>query len=131
MSPDIAGQQYDAAERGDGGRHRNHQPVRNLGGSVGISLITTFVARGAQAHQALLVGHLTPYHRAYLDWLNRTQSILAPHGGSVTGHDQAYGLMNQTLQQQAALWAYIDQFRMLAIVCVLVAPIIFLYKRTE
>ena len=105
--------------------------VRNLGGSVGISLITTFVARGTQAHQALLVSHLTPHHRAYLDWLNRTQVILAPHSGSVTAHVQAYGLMYQTLQQQAALWAYIDQFRMLVIVCLLVAPIIFLYKRAK
>src|SRR6516225_4234328 len=105
--------------------------VRNLGGSVGISLITTFVARGTQAHQALLVSHLTPHHRAYLDWLNRTQVILAPHSGSVTAHDQAYGLTYQTLQQQAALWAYIDQFRMLVIVCLLVAPIVFLYKRAK
>ena len=75
------------------------------------------------------MGHLTPYHRAYLDWLNRTQSILALHGGSVTAHDQAYGLIYQTLQQQAALWAYIDQFRMLAIVYLLVAPIIFLLQK--
>ena len=103
--------------------------VRNLGGSVGISLITTFVARGTQAHQALLVNHLTPHSRIYLERLNQMQTIFAPHSGPVTTHSQAYGLMYQTLQQQAALWAYIDQFRMLAIVCVLLAPIIFLYKR--
>jgi MFS transporter, DHA2 family, multidrug resistance protein len=103
--------------------------VRNLGGSVGISLITTFVARGAQAHQALLVNHLTPHSRLYLEWMNQMQTIFAPHSGPVTTHSQAYGLMYQTLQQQAALWAYIDQFRMLAIVCLLVAPIFFLYKR--
>jgi DHA2 family multidrug resistance protein len=33
---------------------------RNLGGSVGISLLTTLIARGSQAHQALLVGRFSP-----------------------------------------------------------------------
>jgi MFS transporter, DHA2 family, multidrug resistance protein len=33
--------------------------LRNLGGSIGISLMTTFIARGTQVHQALLVSHLT------------------------------------------------------------------------
>ncbi|HSW50636.1 MAG TPA: hypothetical protein VLH09_10700 [Bryobacteraceae bacterium] len=39
--------------------------VRNLGGGIGISLATTFIARGAQAHRALLIPHLTPYDFAY------------------------------------------------------------------
>jgi DHA2 family multidrug resistance protein len=34
--------------------------MRNLGGSIGIAFVTTMLARGAQAHQALMVGHLTP-----------------------------------------------------------------------
>lgn len=104
--------------------------VRNLGGSVGISLITTLVTRGTQAHQALLVSHLVPHNRLYLDRLNQMQAILSPHTGSVAAHGQAYGLVYQTLQQQASLWAYIDQFRLLAVVCLLIAPIIFLYKKT-
>jgi MFS transporter, DHA2 family, multidrug resistance protein len=103
--------------------------VRNLGGSVGISLITTFVARGTQAHQALLVSHLTPHSRLYLERVNQIEAILAPQSGQVTAHAQTYHLLYQTLQQQAGLWAYIDQFRMLAIVSLLVAPIVFLYRR--
>jgi len=104
--------------------------VRNLGGSVGISLITTFVARGTQAHQALLVSHLTPHSRLYLERVNQIGAILAPHSGQVTAHAQTYHLLYQTLQQQAALWAYIDQFRMLAIASLLVAPIVFLYRKS-
>jgi hypothetical protein len=69
--------------------------VRNLGGSVGISLITTFVTRGTQAHQALMVSHLTPHSRFYLERLNKMQVILAPRNGPVTGHSQAYGLVYQ------------------------------------
>ena len=38
--------------------------MRNIGGSFGISLATTLVARGTQAHQAMMVGHLTPLRPA-------------------------------------------------------------------
>lgn len=39
--------------------------LRNLGGCVGISLLTTLIARGSQAHQALLVGRFSPYEPAF------------------------------------------------------------------
>ena len=35
--------------------------MRNLGGSIGISVATTYLARGAQAHQVYMVAHMTPY----------------------------------------------------------------------
>jgi hypothetical protein len=104
--------------------------VRNLGGSVSISLITTFVTRGTQAHQALMVGHLVPHNHVYLDRLSQMGTIVAPHSGAVMAQSQGYGLMYGTLQQQAALWSYIDQFRLLAIVSLLLAPIIFLYRKS-
>jgi MFS transporter, DHA2 family, multidrug resistance protein len=104
--------------------------VRNLGGSVGISLITTFVTRGTQVHQALMVGHLVPHNHFYLDRLSQMETIVAPHSGTIMAQSQAYGLMYGTLQQQAALWSYIDQFRLLAIVSLLLAPIIFLYRKS-
>jgi MFS transporter, DHA2 family, multidrug resistance protein len=37
--------------------------LRNVGGSIGISLMTTLITRGTQVHQALLVSHLTPLIR--------------------------------------------------------------------
>jgi multidrug efflux pump subunit AcrA (membrane-fusion protein) len=96
----------------------------------GISLITTFVTRGTQAHQALMVGHLVPHNHVYLDRLSQMGTIVAPHSGAVMAQSQGYGLMYGTLQQQAALWSYIDQFRLLAIVSLLLAPIIFLYRKS-
>jgi DHA2 family multidrug resistance protein len=103
--------------------------LRNLGGSVGISAITALVARGTQTRQALLVGHLNPYNPVFNDHIAKVQSALAPQVGSVAAHDQAYGLTYQTLQQQAALGAYVDQFRLLVIVCLLCIPLVFLFKK--
>jgi MFS transporter, DHA2 family, multidrug resistance protein len=105
--------------------------VRNLGGAVGISLITTFVTRGTQAHQALRVSHLVPHNHIYLDRLSQMETIVGPHSGAVTAQSQAHGLLYETLQQQAALWSYIGQFRLLAVVSLLLAPIIFLYRKSR
>jgi uncharacterized membrane protein len=45
-----------------------------------------------------------------------------------SAHSQAYGVLYQTLQQQAGLWAYVEQFRFLALICLVLVPIIFLFK---
>jgi DHA2 family multidrug resistance protein len=103
--------------------------LRNLGGSVGISAITTMVARGTQTHQALLVGQMSQYNPAFNAQIAKIQTALAPQIGSVAAHDQAYGLTYQTLLQQSALGSYVDQFRLLVIICLLCVPLVFLFKR--
>jgi DHA2 family multidrug resistance protein len=103
--------------------------LRNLGGSVGISAITTMVARSTQTHQALLVGGLSQYNPIFNEHIAKEQTALAPQIGSVAAHDQAYALTYQTLLQQAALGSYLDQFRLLVIVCLLCCPLVFLFKK--
>jgi DHA2 family multidrug resistance protein len=104
--------------------------VRNLGGSVGIALLTTFVTRSTQAHQALLVGHLTPFAAPFRDELATLQHALAAHSGQAA-QSQAYGVLYQTLQQQAGLLAYVDQFRLLIPICFALVPLIFLFKKAK
>ena len=58
--------------------------MRNLGGSIGIAFVTTMLARGAQAHQALMVGHLTPTDPAFMQRLAAAQAVLARHTDTVT-----------------------------------------------
>src|SRR5208282_6023035 len=104
--------------------------LRNLGGSVGISAITTLVSRGAQTHQALLVGQMSQYNPIFNDQIAKIQTALTPQVGSVAAHNQAYGVAYQTLLDQASLSSYIDQFRLLVIICLLCAPLAFLFKKT-
>ena len=104
--------------------------LRNLGSSVGISLVTTLVTRGAQAHQDLMVGHLTSYNAPFRNGLAVLQNYLAAQGaGPVAAQHQAYGLIYQMLQQQAGLWAYVDQFRLLVPACALLVPLVLLFKK--
>jgi DHA2 family multidrug resistance protein len=78
--------------------------VRNLGGSVGIALVAAFVTRGTQAHQDLLVGHLTRFAAPSRNQLAILQHALSAQSGQAALM-KAYGVLNQTLQQQAALLA--------------------------
>jgi DHA2 family multidrug resistance protein len=105
--------------------------MRNIGGSVGIAFVTTMIQRGAQTHQALMVGHLTPIDPAFTGRLNILEHTLARHADTVTAANQAYGLVYQTLDRQAHLWAFADNFRLfgwLALGCI---PLIFQFKRIK
>jgi MFS transporter, DHA2 family, multidrug resistance protein len=103
--------------------------LRNLGGSVGIAAMTTLVSRGAQTHQALLVGDLSPFRPAFNEQFAKIQGLLGPHIGSAAAQKGTYEVLNRTLEQQASLFSYIDQFRTLVIVCLLCAPLVLCFKK--
>ena len=102
--------------------------MRNIGGSVGIALVTTFIARGAQRHQALLLGRLTPYDPVYQQWLGGGEAALAARGAARPA-EQALGLAYNTLLQQASFAAFIDSFRLLGFLCLACVPAVFIMRR--
>ncbi len=91
--------------------------MRNVGGSVGISAVTTLVARGAQAHQTVLAARLTPYDAAYNSMLETMTRYFSTPAGAATGREQALGSIYHTLVEQSNLLAYLDNFRMFALLC--------------
>lgn len=97
--------------------------MRNLGGSIGISAMTTLLARGGQAHQALLAPNLNPYSAAFQQRLAELQASL--------GTDRAYAVLYGILQRQASLLAFIDNFRWMVVVCVLCVPLVLLLRRVR
>lgn len=105
--------------------------MRNLGGGIGISMVTTVLARNAQMHQALLVGHLAPDQPAYRHWM---ATLGAAMSGGAASHGtpprQAFGVLYGELLRQANLMAYMDSFRMLAALTLLCLPIAFIFRRS-
>jgi DHA2 family multidrug resistance protein len=102
--------------------------MRNIGGGLGISAVTTLLARGAQQHQAVMVSHLTPYDSAFQQ---RLQQLQGTFGSSVTGMQKAYGVVYGMLLRQANLLAFIDNFRLLTFVCLACIPLVFLFGRVK
>jgi DHA2 family multidrug resistance protein len=84
--------------------------VRNLGGSVGIALTNTFVARGLQSHYSRFIPHVTIYDPVYQQQSQMLQQGLTPLTGAPQAVHQTQGILQGILLQQAAVMAYIDIF---------------------
>src|SRR5205085_8878383 len=105
--------------------------MRNVGGSFGIATVTTMLARGTQTHQAAMVSHLTPYDPAFRERLSSIASSMASRSDMMTAMQQAYGAVYAALVRQATLLAYIDNFRLMAVLCLLCAPAALLFQRVR
>lgn len=104
--------------------------LRNLGGSVGIAMATTLMARYQQVHTNILISHVTPYdlqtHRA----LAGLQSAMAARGADpVTAGRQGLAALFGLVQRQATVLSFLDMFRLLTIMFLLAVPLIFLMKK--
>jgi len=105
--------------------------MRNLGGSFGIAMVTTLLARRAQVHQAFMMAHLTPYDAAYREHLATAQQALASSVGTYTAHQQALGLVYNSVLQQASLWAFVENFRLFGILCLVCLPLVMLFRKVK
>jgi DHA2 family multidrug resistance protein len=91
--------------------------MRNIGSSVGTSLVTTLIARRSQFHQARLVEYARPDNPNFQNSVNSLAGQIA-HSGGLSQPDaisQAYARIYQSVQAQAASLAYVDTFMVLAV----------------
>jgi len=104
--------------------------MRNIGGSFGIAIMTTLLARMSQVHQAILVSHLTPYDPAYQETFRMFQGMLA-QAGNAASPVLAYGMIYQELLRQSMLMAFVDNFRWMGILCLFCIPMAFLFRKVH
>ena len=105
---------------------------RNIGGSVGISFVTTLLARRAQFHQTVLVSHLSNYNWHFLGAVETMAHGFAAAGsGAWLATRQAYAVFGRMVVQQSSLLAYIDNFRVLGLICLGLIPLTFLMKKSK
>jgi DHA2 family multidrug resistance protein len=104
--------------------------ARNIGASVGIATVTTMLERRTQAHQMRLADHVNTYSAAYHNMLHGTQMKFVSAGSSLThAATQAQQMIYGTVQRQAAMLAFIDNFKMLGVVFFVVLPVLLLLKK--
>lgn len=95
---------------------------RNIGASVGISVVTTMLARNMQVSHVDLSQHITPQALATFDpYLLRQFGDL----GSA-----AMAAVNAEVTRQAAMIAYLDDFRLMMIVTACAVPLGFLLQKS-
>jgi DHA2 family multidrug resistance protein len=103
---------------------------RNIGGSVGISLVTTMLDRRSQVHLNDLSRNLSAANPAFRTMLQGATQAMRAHGANAAfASQQAYALIEGTVQRQAAMLAYLDDFRLLGISILCMVPLVFLMKK--
>ncbi|MGA8830662.1 MAG: MFS transporter, partial [Desulfomonilaceae bacterium] len=105
--------------------------MRNIGGSIGISAVTTMLSRGAQYHQAILVNHMGPSDPMFQHRLTQIREMLARLSDPHHAAQQAYGVVYGIVQHQAMLLAFMDNFRTLTLTSILCIPLVFLFRSVK
>ncbi len=106
--------------------------ARNVGGSVGIGLVTAMLARSTQTNQALMVHTLTPANPAYVDSVAALQDrFVALTGDPDRAAAMAQSMVASTLDSQALLLSYQGQFQLLAIAFLFLVPPVMLMRRRK
>jgi DHA2 family multidrug resistance protein len=106
--------------------------LRNLGGSVGIALATTYLAQRSQFHQHNLVSHVTIWDPATQDRLAQwTSHFMAQGADSFTAQRRALAMLYHDVVGQAQVLAYADDFWLLAILFSIVPLFLPLMRRVH
>jgi DHA2 family multidrug resistance protein len=104
--------------------------ARNIGASVGIATVTTLLDRRAQIHQDTLAGHinlLNPAYRAALEGMAHRLMLAGSNAMQATA--QANQMLYATIQRQALLLAFMDNFRMLSVIFLVLIPLMIFMKK--
>jgi len=106
--------------------------ARNIGGSVGISTVTTLLARRSQFHQNVLISRASNYDFQFRDMVRGLSQSLSAAGSTATdATSQAYHQIYLTIQRQASILSYIDTVWIFGIASALMVPLAFLMKRPK
>ena len=104
--------------------------LRNVGGSVGIAVVTTLLAQRSQFHQSTLVSHITAWDPETRERLARWVVHFAAQGSDAfTAERQAIAMLYRETVNQAQLLAYADDFWLLAVMFAVVPIFLPLMRR--
>jgi MFS transporter, DHA2 family, multidrug resistance protein len=104
--------------------------MRNLGGSIGISMVQTLTEQRQQFHQARYVESLNPLNPNFTQGLNQMSQALQNNGQpSAYVNSQALQQVYQSVGQQAGMLSYNDAFRLLMWITLACLPLLLLMQR--
>jgi DHA2 family multidrug resistance protein len=106
--------------------------MRNIGSSVGISFVTTWVARRSQFHQSILVAHVTPYDLRSQEFLGQVRGFFFHRGFDWgTAGDGGLGVLYGMLRQQVALISFVGVFRVMGYLFLATVPLVLLTRKAR
>ncbi len=89
--------------------------MRNVGGSIGISVAQTLLTRRSATHQNLIINSVPQSGQQFQNSLRDTANFLTGYYGQANAMPPAQATLYRELQRQAASWAFVDVFRWLSL----------------
>jgi DHA2 family multidrug resistance protein len=106
--------------------------MRTIGSSMGVSFVATWVARRSQFHQSILIAHVTPERLRVQQFLDQARELFRQAGADwTTATRQAQAKLYAIIQQQASLLSFIEVFRLMGLLFVVVIPLVLLMHRVR
>ncbi len=105
--------------------------LRNVGGSIGISLAQTLLTRRADHHQNEILNYVPQSGAQYQQRLGAMQGFLAHQTNPANAGAAAGSQLYSQLSRQALLWAFVDVFRWLSLICFACVGVVWLFKKVE
>ncbi len=105
--------------------------ARNMGGDIGIALVTTLIARRSQFHQARLVEHVVPSGDLGARLAGIAEHLQQMGIGAAQATKMAYGQIYGQVIKQAQTLAYLDALLMLSIFAAIMVPTVLMTRRVK
>jgi MFS transporter, DHA2 family, multidrug resistance protein len=105
--------------------------MRNVGGSVGISLATTLLTRRADVHQNEIVNYVPQTGIAFQNSVQGSQHFLNNSFGPGNAAAAAQGSLYGQLLKQASTWAFVDVFRWLSLLSFGCVIVVWFFKKVK
>jgi DHA2 family multidrug resistance protein len=105
--------------------------IRNIGSSVGLSMVSTLQERFSQAHQLTMVNQLSPLNPQYRQKSEVIRQIFQQRFSSPDALVRTHGLLYRTLLQQASYWSFIDLFFLVACISAICVLGVLLYEKPQ
>jgi DHA2 family multidrug resistance protein len=106
--------------------------ARNIGGSVGISVVTTMLDRRTQLHLTNLASHLSASNAALRARLGALGQMVQSRGGPPAGTSSVpWAMIQGAVERQATMLAYLDCFWFLGVAILLMVPMVFLIRKSK
>src|SRR4051812_23174673 len=104
--------------------------MRNIGGSIGIAVTGTMLARNTQATRVLFGANVTALDPTSQSLFNQMRgAFMASGSDAVTATSRAYAALSGMVMRQASIVSFVGLFQLLGFVFLIVVPLVLLMKR--
>jgi len=105
--------------------------LKETGGAIGTSVVSTILVRFSQMHQMNMVGNLNDLNPVFAERVATYTAAFAQNMHISEAALKANYVMYAELVKQSTLWGYMDAFRIFGLIALLIIPIVFLIKKPK